>query len=1087
MPDINKNLGMKVKVSSQDQTGPGLRDAGNNLKKFQEQLHKTQQAARSLVTVGAELAAMGAALSALTIFPITTAKSFERAMSGVRAVTEGTAKEFEEMAKVAKDLGATTRFTATEAANGLRALGMAGLEANEIMKALPPTLDLAAAGELDVGEAAKISANLMREMQLSVDDLGHVMDVLANTASSATTDVRELSEAAKYVASTAAVAGINIDELGAYLKVLADNGKQGTVAGTALRGVIIALNKVTPKAQDALDRLNVQIAKNTDGTVNYVETFKRLRDANIGVADAVDIFRRTSFEAALNIAQNVETIEDFTEANRKATGAANTMAKTMEDNLQGAIISLESALEGLRIALGEPFLGPLKNAVEELTKYVRVLRDIVTEHPEATKTILTSIGVLGGLSAILGSILTTTGLLILAVTNLISAYKVLIATKIGAYLSELMFGFGGLTGSIEALTIALGSLTAAQALTVAGIIAISGYYVTRAINAFGSWLSVIVENRVASAAWREEMEKHKGALGEEAKSIAEVSKLTYDQALAYKKTLKEKIQYYTAAVASQERISKDATKERETLQGLQYDYKILHDRIRDIKPMEPLPDSVRKSFDVLADSVEAAQKQYERFTDVYDKISAEVKKYTDKVIAWDADILWSKLTTQEKINAIREQDTQSHAELIAKQSLAEKGLTDFRETLAQKDFEAADNLAKKVKDLYSSAVEYGSSALDSIKSHFDDVITSAERAYKAAVREVEKYGEEVLKIEREIRDAKKTGEEILRDLNRKTMTEEERWNDQRKEAEEDLRKLKKLGAEQDEVSLRDALKLADEAIGKYRDLATQVTSESGTAGKTIKETTDIAKRGIEEILKVKQKIYDELLAAANDARSGAEEEAASIKEKLDEAVKLREAVIEVKLKGLDDVKASLDALEADIRTVKVKVETTKSGGGAVHTFSKGGRLPGESKVDSIPVLARPGEWFIRNEAAHFWDRIGGPAFMSGINDPWSKAGEGIRNAINGLQKFNVGGMVKSILPRFAEGGSIAFDSSKLANALGKIEALASSSGVRSLEMQNLGRLELGVGGHVYPVLGNPNTLEQLKSAIEKENLVRSNF
>jgi hypothetical protein len=113
--------------------------------------------------------------------------------------------------------------------------------------------------------------------------------------------------------------------------------------------------------------------------------------------------------------------------------------------------------------------------------------------------------------------------------------------------------------------------------------------------------------------------------------------------------------------------------------------------------------------------------------------------------------------------------------------------------------------------------------------------------------------------------------------------------------------------------------------------------------------------------------------------------------------------------------------------------------------------------------------------------------MQGINDPLSRAGEKIRGALQGIQNFNLGGMVQGMLPHFAEGGTMAFDSTKLASALSKIEALASSSGVRSLEMQNLGRLELGIGGRVYPILGESQTLEQLKTAIEKENLMRSNF
>lgn len=1087
MPETRKDLGVKVTLGSRDQTGPGLRDAGRNLKQFQDQLNKTKKAAQALVTVGAKLAAMGAGLAALTIFPVKTAAQFEKAMSGVKAVTEGTTQDFKEMEKVAKELGATTKFTATEAAGGLRFLGMAGLSAKEAMDALAPSLTLAAAGELEVAEAADIATNVMSAMSIPVEGLTHVMDVLANTATSSNTNVRELSEAMKYVATEAATAGIDVDTLSAMLGELANNGKKGTVAGTALRGVILALSAVTPKAQKALDRLNVQIAKNEDGSVDYLTTLERLHDANIGLGDATDIFRRTAAGSAIAIAKGTDAIREQTEANKKADGVAKTMAETMQKNLGGAIINLSSAFEGLKIALGTPLLDPLKKAIDKLTDYVRVLREIVSEHPEATKVILAATGTIGGIAFVTGGLLTTTGLLALAVVNVVQAYQLLLATRVGSFIAELIFGFGGLTGAVNALTVAFAGLTAAQALTIAGMVVVSGYYLKRAIDAFGEWMGIIIENKAASAEWREEMGKHKDALKEEGKSIEEVTRLTYEQSIAYAKTLKEKIQYYTAAIAGQERIGKEAIKEKRILEALQIDYKILHDRMREIKPLEPIPDSVKKSFDDLTDGIKATQEQYEKFVAVHDKISAKVKSYADKVIAWNEKLLLSELTTQEQVDKLRDLNTEKHSEVLEKQKDAEKALSEFRKALNEKDFELAEDLAKKAKDLVIKAVDYSSSALSSIKSHFDAIISSAEKAYNKATREAEKYAKEIKKLEKEILDSKKSGEEILLEIKRKTMTEEEQWYDRKKEAEKDLSELKKLGREEDKETLRNALKLADETIAKYRDLIVEIQGEGDEASKTIEDTTRVAKRGIEAVLRVKKAIYAELLSAAKDAQEGAETEAERIKRELDEAVELREAIIEVKLEGLTAVEDALDKLEADIRTVKVKVETTKADGGPVHTFARGGRLPGESKKDSIPVRARPGEWFIRNEAAHFWEKVGGSNFMHGINDPLSKAGEKIRGALQGIQNFNLGGMVQSMLPGFAEGGTMAFDSSKLANALSKIESLASTSGVRSLELQNLGRLELGLGGRIYPILGEVRTLDQLKNAIEREQLVRSNF
>jgi len=763
------------------------------------------------------------------------------------------------------------------------------------------------------------------------------------------------------------------------------------------------------------------------------------------------------------------------------------MAETMQVGLLGAITDLNSAFEGLKIALGSPLLEPITKLVDAFTKYVRVLRQVVEEHPEATKVIVAATGITGLLTAAVGLLAVAIGSVALAIIQVKTAVVLLAGTKVGIIVGAWLLKFKALAVSLVWLKLIATSAGVAMTVGFLGALATIPVAIGGIIWAFGKWMGAIFENKAAATAWQEVMDENVKYLKKVGKSTEEVTKMTYEQAKAYDVSMKGAIKYYTAAVAKAVRLGKDSTEESKKLKALQEDYRVLWEHIKKIKPPEPISEETIRSNERLAEKAELAARRIKSFSDLYKQLSDTVKTYSDKVIKWNEEMAMSKLTSQEKIKRIELAAVENTKILTEKQKVATEALSEFRDAIYEREFDVAGRLAKKVRELYKDAIDYGSSSLASIKKHFDDIISSAENAYRTATREAEKYAQKVKDIEQEITDSKKSDAAILRDLARKTMTEEEQWNDRRAEAEEDLTRLKKLARADDEKSLRDALKLAEEAINKYRDLGTEVKTSSGDTTRTLEETTEVAKSGIVAIVALKKRIYRELLIAAEDAKTGAEESAEEIKKALDKAVEDREAVINVKLVGLEAIENTLDGLEADIRTVKVKVETTQADGGPVHTFARGGKLPGESKRDSIPVLARPGEWFIKNEAAHFWDRIGGPGFMDGINNPMSAVGEKIRGALQGIQNFNLGGMVQGMLPHFAEGGTMAFDSTKLVSALSKIEALASSSGVRSLEMQNLGRLELGIGGRIYPILGESQTLEQLKTAIEKEKLVRSNF
>ncbi len=428
-----------------------LQKMESGVEKLTKSFDRLKTVGDKLTSLGTQLAVVGAGMAAAAAFPVAKAASFEKALSGVVAVTTGAAEKFSALSETAQEFGRTTKFTATEAAEGMKFLGQAGFEADEVISAIGPSLNLAAAGGLELADAADIASNVLQAFQLNVSDLGHVTDVLANTAASSNTNVYQLSEAMKYAAPAAAAAGVSLEEAAAAIGVLGNNGIQASLAGTSLRGLLASLAAPTKVAQDALNRLNVEIKLNEDGSIDLLGTLKRLGEANMSLADANAIFRRQGAAAALVLAKQTEEADKLTKANLASAGAAEKMAKIMQDNLLGSLTKLKSAFEGLMIAVGEPLLKPLKSMVDTLTDVVTGMAEWAKEHETLASIIAGSIGTFGALLAAVGALAIPIGLAMSAFGTLGKALTA--ATKL----------FGASTAAIGLNTAAMGTSAATTA------------------------------------------------------------------------------------------------------------------------------------------------------------------------------------------------------------------------------------------------------------------------------------------------------------------------------------------------------------------------------------------------------------------------------------------------------------------------------------------------------------------------------------------------------------------------------------------------------------------------------------------------
>ena len=306
---------------------------------------------------------------------VSKAMNFEKSMQAVAAVSGATGQDFKSLGSLARELGRTTQFSASEAAGAMEMLAMAGLSTEQMLKATGPTLNLAAAGGIELAEAADIATNVMGGMSLKVGDLNMINDVLAKTSSSANTNVREMAEVFAKVGGVAPTMGASMQEVSGMAGILANNGIKAAEAGTALRNVMLRM-AAEKEAQKGLAELGVSA---TDAQGNMRKFPDILRDMEermtaLGLSEAkrAEIQKRVfglRATAAGSILQQAAANGELTKMIDKVTdsdGAAQDQAKKRQQGLAGSLKRLDSALEGLAIAFGGPLLTPIAMFAEAL-------------------------------------------------------------------------------------------------------------------------------------------------------------------------------------------------------------------------------------------------------------------------------------------------------------------------------------------------------------------------------------------------------------------------------------------------------------------------------------------------------------------------------------------------------------------------------------------------------------------------------------------------------------------------------------------------------------------------------------------------
>jgi len=409
-------------LAQQEQRLKQLTTQQKRLGQAKAQYERTQQLAGSMAATGAGGLATGSGMLYAGAQLMAPGLEFDAAMSKVQALTrlDGASDEMAALREQARQLGASTQFTAGQAAEAQGFLAMAGFKAESIQAAMPGMLDLAKAGDSGLAETADIASNILTGFNLQASETGRLGDVLVGTFTRSNTNLQMLGETMKYAAPVAASVGQDIETVAAMAGKLGDAGIQGSMGGTALRAILNRLSAPPKAAADALKTLGIS-AVDAQGNLRDMPTVLQEiyeKTKNMGDADRAGLLKGIAGEEAVAGLQVLVkqagsgALQEFVSTLKNTEGEASATAKTMADNLRGDLSAMGSAWEDLGIQLQEQQNGPMREITQTITGIIGGVKGWIAENPKlAANIVKTAAGVgilmagMGGLTLAIASIL----------------------------------------------------------------------------------------------------------------------------------------------------------------------------------------------------------------------------------------------------------------------------------------------------------------------------------------------------------------------------------------------------------------------------------------------------------------------------------------------------------------------------------------------------------------------------------------------------------------------------------------------------------------------------------------------------------
>lgn len=374
---------------------------------------------------------------------------FDTAMANVAAISGASGDSLDALRDKAKEMGATTKFSASEAADAFGYMAMAGWKTEDMLAGIDGIMNLAAASGEDLATTSDIVTDALTAFGMSAEDAGHFADILAAASSNANTNVSMMGETFKYVAPLAGTLGYSAEDVAVAVGLMANSGIKAGQAGTSLRAALSSLLNPSEKAAGLMEDLGISMTDVNGNSLPLADTFDMLREAFSGLAEseqasaAAVLFGQEAMSGMLSIINAAPAdIEKLTEAVANSEGAAANMSAVMQDNVGGAWDEFTSAIEGAQIALYDTFSDDLQDMILGAADGVSRLTSAFEEG-----------GSSGAMNEVVAMLSEMTGLDLSGVTESFSG--------IGEAFSEIKTAFaeGGIGGGFEAIVGQIESLT----------------------------------------------------------------------------------------------------------------------------------------------------------------------------------------------------------------------------------------------------------------------------------------------------------------------------------------------------------------------------------------------------------------------------------------------------------------------------------------------------------------------------------------------------------------------------------------------------------------------------------------------------
>lgn len=440
------------------------------LAKIDEAGEKLQSIGSSVENVGKKFLPVTAAVTGLGTAAVKTAADFDAEMSKVSAISGATGDDFDQLRAKAREMGAKTKFSASEAASAMEYMAMAGWKTSDMLGGIEGIMNLAAASGEDLATTSDIVTDALTAFGLSASDSGHFADILAAASSNANTNVSMMGETFKYCAPIAGALGFSAEDTAEAIGLMANSGIKASQAGTSLRTIMNNLSGEVTFVGKNIGEVTIATS-NADGSMRSLNDI--LADCRVAfsglsesekAANAEALVGKNAMSGFLALMNSSETdINKLRGAIENCDGASESMAETMQDNLNGQLTILKSQLEELAISFGDILMPTIRKIVSAVQQFV----DKLNSMDEGTRETIIKIGLLaasiGPLLIVLGKTISTVGTAMRGFSSLAKGVRLLI-THVGSasgVFSKLGVVLSGLSGPVVAVVAVIGTLVAA--------------------------------------------------------------------------------------------------------------------------------------------------------------------------------------------------------------------------------------------------------------------------------------------------------------------------------------------------------------------------------------------------------------------------------------------------------------------------------------------------------------------------------------------------------------------------------------------------------------------------------------------------